>query len=141
QRRRWRARAAARAGGHHAGKGGGEQCGEEAAHVPHTPDTPESRHAGNGCAPPGRPGRGAERAKGEWLARCAHRLAELGQELVEAVVALLDAVAHAVLDHAVAIGHGLEDGVAANAAPPTADVLDGQLIERDMARVALELEG
>src|SRR4029079_18080788 len=74
-------------------------------------------------------------------ARGGDRLREPGHELVEAVVAFLDAVAHAVLDHAVAIRNGLEDGMPANAATAAADVLDDDLVERDVPRVALELEG
>src|SRR4029078_10195251 len=58
-----------------------------------------------------------------------------------ACVACLAPGPKSVLDHAVAIRNGLEDGMPADAATAAADVLDDDLVERDVPRVALELEG
>src|SRR5439155_8173046 len=94
----------------------------------------------NRMRPPGCPG-GRRSARDSLSARGADRLLELLEELVEAVVAILDAIAHARLDHRVAVGHGLEHGVALDPAPPAAQILDHELVQGDVARDALELEG
>ena len=71
--------------------------------------------------PAGLPGRGAGARDGSWSARGADRLLQLLEEFVETVVALIDAIGHARLDHPVAVGDRLEHRVALDAAAPAAE--------------------